>query len=62
MAKYGLFTVSLGDDATPTVTFDGDYMILNQNSVAQVLKRNPSGPDRLVAAVHLEVGQYVREM
>lgn len=60
MAKFGYFTSPGGK---PAAEFEGDYLQMDKQFV-QVWKVDPSGEraDAMVAAVHLDKGQYVRKL
>ena len=62
MAKFGLFTVALGDDTPPKVTFEGDYIVLTENTVVGIWKGTETSKHRLVGVVQLALGEYVREI
>jgi hypothetical protein len=63
MAKFGRYEFG---KAEPTETYEGDYMALERGFV-RIFEGNPDfvGPiatPRLVAAIHLDNGQSVREI
>jgi hypothetical protein len=60
MAKYGRFGFG---KIEPTETYEGDYMALESGYV-RIFQGEPAGmnPPRLLAAIHVDRGQSVREI
>ena len=58
MAKYGYFPVLGGREVA---IFEGDQMEQDKQFV-KIYKNDPKGTQKLVAAIHLDKGQYIKEI
>jgi hypothetical protein len=60
VARFGFFTVV---GARPAQEFEGDYLAMDKQFV-QIYKVDPTGrtADKMVAAVHLDKGQFIKEI